>query len=349
MNTLTKNATTVAILAAIAAPGMAIADTTVYGKAHLSFGSVSEDDGTTENSSTAITSHKSRVGVKGEIDTDGASKVIYKLEWEVDMSDNSRDTTSVTGTDTLPADGNIDTITTKDSNHIKSRSQYVGLKGNWGEARIGRDDSPYKIAAKKKIEFLGDTWADYNNIIDKGQDTRNDDSVSYSKKIGPGKLGLMYAAGDDDPAAENAGKSTSIAYDAEFGDFGVALATQTIEESASNDLTGTKLVLSYQIGGTQIGLAYETVEDDGTLDDKNTFLAIKHKLNDTDSVKFAYGTKDQGLAEDATMTALAYEHGMSKAVSLYGLWAAGADNGMNDNSKLAGDSSVLVAGVIAKF
>lgn len=348
MNALTKKATTVAILAAISAPGLVMADATVYGKAHLSFGSVSEDDGTNDNSSTAITSHKSRVGIKGDMDTDGATKVIYKLEWEVDMSDTAKDITSVTGTDT-DTSGDIDEISTKDHNHIKARSQYVGLKGNWGEVRIGRDDSPYKIAAKKKVEFLSDTWADWNNIIDKGQDTRNDDSISYSKKIGPGKLGLMYAAGDDDPAAENAGAGTSIAYDAEFGDFGVALATQTIEQSATNDETGTKLVLSYKLGGTQIGLAYETVEDDGTLDDTNTFLAIKHTLNDTDSVKFAYGTKDQGLTDDATMTALAYEHKMNKAVSLYGLWASGADNGMNDESKLAGDGQALVAGVIAKF
>lgn len=348
MKTLTKNATTIAILAAISAPGLAMADATVYGKAHLSFGSVSEDDGTTDNSSNAITSHKSRVGVKGDMATDGETKVVYKLEWEVDMSDNSRDSTSVTGTDT-DTSGDIDEVTASSSNHIKARSQYVGLKGNWGEVRIGRDDSPYKTAAKKKVEFLSDTWADWNNIIDKGQDTRNDNSISFSKNIGPGKLGLMYAAGDDDPAAENAGAGTSIAYDAKFGDFGVALATQTIEESATNDETGTKLVLSYKLGATQFGLAYETVEDDSTLDDTNTFLAIKHKLNNTDTVKFAYGTKDQGLADDATMTALAYDHKMSKAISLYGLWASGADNGMNDNSKLAGDSSVLVAGVIAKF
>ena len=338
MKFLTKQATA-AVLAAITTPGLAMAEATVYGKAHLSFGSVSEDDGTTDNSSTAITSHKSRVGIKGSMDTDGASILIYKLEWEVDMTDNSKDNTDVNFVDQ----------STQTHNHIKARSQYVGLKANWGEVRIGRDDSPYKIAAKKKVEFLSDTWADWNNIIDKDQDTRNDDSISYSKQIGPGKLGLMYAAGNDDPAAENAGAGTSIAYDADFGNFGVALATQTIEESSTNDVTGTKLVLSYKLGSTQIGLAYETVEDDLTLDDTNTFLAVKHKLNDTDNLKFAYGTKDQGLANDATMTALAYEHSLSKDVTLYGLWASGADDGLNANAKLAGDSTVLVTGVIAKF
>jgi len=66
-------------------------------------------------------------------------------------------------------------------------------------------------------------------------------------------------------------------------------------------------------------------------------------------LKIAYGYKDQGLADDATMTAVLYEHRLKKGLRLYGLWASGADNGLLDESKLAGDSSVLVAGIAAKF
>lgn len=328
MKFLTKKTTAVAVLAAMTAPGLAIAAApTVYGLAHLSVGSVSEDDGTTDNSSTAITSHKSRVGVKGDIDTDGSLKLVYKLEWEIDMDDNAKSS----------------------SDHIKARNQYAGLKDSWGEVRLGRDDSPYKTAGRGNNDFMGNTWADYNNIIDKGQDTRNDNSISYRVKMGPGKLGIMYAAGDDDPAAENLGAGTSIAYDAKFGDLVFALTTQTIEQAPGNDETGTKLVLAYKWDKTRVGMIYETVEDDLTKDDKNTYLGFQQQLGDKDYLKIAYGFKDQGLADDATMTALMYEHRLSKVLRLYGLWAAGADNGLLDESKLAGDSSVLVAGVAAKF
>lgn len=327
MKTFTKNTTAFAILAALAAPGIASAEAILYGKAHLSFGSVSEDDGTTDASSTSVKSHASRAGIKGTVDTDSTAKVIYKFEWEVDMADNAK----------------------ASDDNLKSRSQFVGIKDSWGQVRIGRDDSPYKLAGKKNVEFLSDTWADFNNIIDKGQDTRNDDSIAYWGKIGPGTLAVAYAAGDDTPAAENAGESTSIAYDLKMGNIGFALATQTIEKSASNDETGTKLSLGYKMGSTKLGLMYETVEDDTTLDDTNTFVSVKHGLSKTDSIVFAYGTKDQGTSDDATMTALAYQHKMGKGLEVYGLYADGADGGLNDASKLAGDASAIVVGMVAKF
>ena len=335
MNTLRKNAYALAILAALAAPGMAAAEATLYGKAHLSFGSVSEDDGTTDSSSTAVTSHSSRVGVKGSVDTENTAQFIYKLEWEVDMADEKN----------------------ASADHIKSRSQYVGIKDGWGEVRLGRDNSPYKNAGKKSVEFLSDTWADFNNIIQKSQDTRNDDSIAYWGKMGPGTLGVMYAAGDDDPVSENAGESTSIAYDMKLGNIAFALATQTIKDTEDDldnplgDETGTKLAFGYTMGSTQLGLMYETVDNDAnTIDNKNTLFSVKHGLSKTDSIVFTYGMKDQlGVADDATMTALAYKHKMGKGLELYGLYVNGADGGLADNAKLDGDSSVLVVGMVAAF
>jgi len=327
MKTFNQHATLAAILSALSAPAMSADMPTLYGKAHVSFGSVSEDPGAADTSSTAVTSHSSRVGVKGKIDTASGTQVIYKMEWQVDMTDNAK----------------------ASADHIKSRSQYIGLKDSWGEIRLGRDDSPYKNAGKKNVEHLSDTWADFNNIIDKGQDTRNDDSIAYRKKIGPGKLRIAYAAGDDDPAAQNADENTSIAYDMKMGNIGFAVATQTIERSTTNDETGLKLSFGYTMGATQLGLMVENVEDDLLLDDKNTFFSVKHKLSDANSVVLEYGTKDQGLANDATMTALAFNHKLDKNVTVYALWADGADGGLNDNSGLAGDSSVLVAGIIASF
>ncbi len=207
-----------------------------------------------------------------------------------------------------------------------------------------------KKAGKKNVEHLSDTWADFNNIIDKGQDTRNDDSVSYWGKIGPGKLAIQYAAGDDKAVAENAGESLSLAYDVKMGAIGFAIAHQNIEKSATNDETGLKLSFGYKMGSTKLGLMCEIVEDDDkTVDDNNTYFSVKHGLSKTDSIVFAYGVKDQDLTDDATMTALAYQHMMSKKVTTYVLWADGADNGLKDASKLNGDASALVAGISAKF
>lgn len=327
MKFLNKETVVVAVLAALSMPGLAFAEAQIFGKAHLSFGSLSEDDGVADTSSTAVKSHASRVGVKGEVDTDTDTSVIYRFVWEIDMSDESKSS----------------------NDHIKSREQYVGLKGDWGQLRLGRDDSPYKVAGKKNVEHLSDTYADYNNIIDKGQDTRNSDSLGYSVMAGPGKFAIQYAAGDDTPSAENAGQSYSLAYDMKMGAIGFAIAHQTIEKSATNDETGTKLVLGYKLGNTKLGLIGEVVEDDGALDDTNMLFSVKHNIDKKNAIKFVYGMKDQGLTDDATMTAIAYDHKMGKKVSVYALWSDGTDGGLSDASKLDGDSSAIALGIIAKF
>ena len=234
-------------------------------------------------------------------------------------------------------------------NHIKSRDQYVGLKGDFGQVRIGRDDSPYKKAGKKLVENMSDTHADYNNIIDKGQDTRNDDSIGYWGKIGSAKVAFQYAAGDDKASEENAGDSYSFSYDLKSNNLGFAVAYQSIDKAGSDSEDGMKVVLGYKLGATKLGFINESVKDDSGLDDTNMLFSVKHSFDKKNAIKFAYGTKDQGIANDATMTAIAFDHKMGKKVSVYALLANGADNGLNDATKLADDSSAFALGVVAKF
>lgn len=320
MKHLKLNAISLALATALISP-IAMAETTVYGKGHVSVASIDDDAG----SSIAITSHSSRFGVKGDMKKDDNMTVVYKLEWQVDMSDESSST------------------------QIKARNQYIGLKMTAGEMHLGREDSPYKKAGKKSVEFFSDTYADYNNIVDKGQDVRAKSSISYAAKIGKGKISAMYATGDDSTAGDNAGDMTSIAYDAKFGAITLGLATQTINQTATNDETGTKLVLGYKINKTtQVGFLFENVSDDLTLDDTNTVISVKHKLG-KDAVKFVYGSKDQGLANDATMMAVAYDHKINKSTTAYAIYANGSDDGLDANSGLAGDATVIGGGLVVKF
>ena len=99
MKHLKLNAISLALASSLIAP-VAMAETTVYGKGHISVASIDDDNG----SAIAITSHSSRFGVKGNVKQDGGMEVIYKLEWQVDMTDEAK------------ASGN----------HIKSRSQWIG-------------------------------------------------------------------------------------------------------------------------------------------------------------------------------------------------------------------------------
>ncbi|MCW8956221.1 MAG: porin, partial [Gammaproteobacteria bacterium] len=101
MKALTKKATTVAILAAMAAPGLTMADVTVYGKAHLA---INSNSGVDSSEDVTVSSQNSRFGVKGSQELSEGLKAIYKMEWAVDMTDNN----GKVSLDDADADGQVD-------------------------------------------------------------------------------------------------------------------------------------------------------------------------------------------------------------------------------------------------
>jgi len=308
------------LLIGTALPGIATASPELFGKANLSVASLDDDNG----SSTAVTSHSSRIGVKGSIETKSSIEVSYRLVWQVDMSDDSKSS----------------------DDHLKSREQYVGLKDHWGELRIGRHDTPYKKAGKKNVEFFSDSFADWNNIITKKHDKRADSSVSYYNTVGPAKVSFMYAGGDDSTTGENAGDILSGAADMKFDDISFALAYQDIDTTG----TATKVVVGYKLGDSNFGIVAENIEPEvGNNDTTNTMFSAKHKL-DNYTVKFTYGVAEATTgSDDPTMTALGVDYKIDSNVTLFAYWADGADGGLAADSDLAGEATVIAAGIVAKF
>jgi len=89
-------------------------------------------------------------------------------------------------------------------------------------------------------------------------------------------------------------------------------------------------------------------DEDLKVDDTNLIISAKTKMGQN-AVKFVYGTKDQGLANDATMMAVAYDHKINKSTTAYAIYANGSDDGLNANSGLAGDATVIGGGLVVKF
>lgn len=309
-------------------PGVASAEAQLFGKANLSIASLDDDTG----SSTSVDSHSSRVGIKGELESKGSLQIAYRFVWQIDMADEAASS----------------------NDHLKSREQYISLKDSWGEVRIGRHDTPYKKAGKKSVEFFSDSYADWNNIITKSHDKRADSSVSYYKTLGPAKLSLMYAGGEDTPANDNAGEIISGSVDMKFGDLAFAVAYQDIEVDVVNvapATTATKVVIGYKLGATSVGVAAENIEIVGSPDTTNAMLSIKHKINYANTIKATYGVVEEttpGL-NDPIMTALGIDHKLNDSATAFAYWADGSDGGLAADSKLVGESSVLALGVVVKF
>jgi len=138
-----RNLLALAVGAAIAMPGVALADAaTIYGRMDLSLDRVSIDNDTgganDDGSNWEVNSHASRFGVKGDADLGSGLKALYKIEWQVDADD---------GSDTL-----------------KARNRYVGLSGGFGTVLLGMMDTPLK-SAQGKVDQFNDWSGDIGNVL----------------------------------------------------------------------------------------------------------------------------------------------------------------------------------------
>ena len=296
------------------------AEPAIFGTAKLSVAAVDDDIG----SAFSVSSHSSRVGIKGSSTTTDGLEIIYRFVWQIDMTDEANSS----------------------NDHIKSREQYVGLKDNWGEVRVGRHDTPYKTAGKKHVEFFSDSWGDYNNIIAKPMDIRANDSLSYYKSLDNFDFSVMYAAGDDTPAGDNINDIASAKIEIQSGKLHFAAAFQ----DADNIATGIKLVAGFSADGTQFGFIVENVDPDPTGPSSTNLLAsFKQKLDDSNTLKLAIGQADAAVADDPLMLAAGIDHRLNKDTKVYALLVIGRDNGLLADGKLVGDSSVAAVGIEASF
>ena len=111
-----KRLLAIAIATTLVSPLAANADVTTYGIVHMSVGTV--DTGTSGSvDNWQIRSHASRLGFKGSEDLGNGLSANFKLEYGVDP---------------------------QASPGLSSRNQYLGLKGGFGEVRVGRHDTPLK-------------------------------------------------------------------------------------------------------------------------------------------------------------------------------------------------------------
>ncbi len=131
----------------------AIADEAVdfYGKLNISLQATEEGD----KSFNELKSNASRVGIKGKykLDTDYALEAIYKLEWQVNVTDD---------------DSDKDTLT--------SRNQWIGLKGGFGEVTLGRADTTLKVS-QGKFDLFNDYEGDLKHLFI--GENRVTDSLTY--------------------------------------------------------------------------------------------------------------------------------------------------------------------------
>lgn len=288
----------------------------VYGKAILAVENIDQETNTEDF--WQVASYDSRLGVKGDLDTDiEGLKAIYTIEWQIDMSD--RVTTNEN---------------TSTNNHISARNQFVGLKGGFGEIIAGRNDTPLK-RAQGKVDLFNDRDADIKFLM-AGGEVRSNNIFQYSTpKLGDAfGVSLMIRPGEQTaaptaPAADlenGLADATSASVTYSSGPLYLALALDSDIDGV--DVDTTRLVGQWTAGNFAVGLLHQTAEF-AAEDEEVLFVSAYYNLTDTVKLKVQNGTVDNyggGIDDEGDMTAFGVDFSLSKKTVL-GLLVASREGG----------------------
>ncbi|KJZ03224.1 porin [Pseudoalteromonas piscicida] len=292
---LTKTALALSLLSAFTFQANAEVD--IYGKANVSV--QSSDDGA--GSVTEIKSNASRFGFKGSEKLDSGLEVIYKLEFQVDVSD---------------ADSK------GDKDNITARNQYVGLKGNFGEVVIGRNDTALK-QSQGKLDQFNDLEGDIK-VLFKGEN-RLGDSISYKSPSFNGFRVLGSFIAEDSEEGEN-GFSTALTY----GDTGLKESTIYAAIAADSEVNGydtVRLTVQGKVADFKLGAMYQTQEKvDGSAEADGYLLNAAYKLGNA-TLKAQYQVIDFDAGDKVDGVSVGVDYKLAKNAKVYGFYSTfDADN-----------------------
>lgn len=321
-----KKLLVIAVAAGLIAPAAAMADTTLYGVLSASVGQVKNDGGKAE---TAVESHASRFGVKGSSALDNGLSATYGLEFQTDL------------------DGDT-------SNGITTRNQFVGLKGGFGEVRVGKHDTPHKLATAG-LDNFADTYADsgVNGVL---TERRVENAVAYINKFGPVGVAVAHTTGvgtAGETAAAHSLDANSLMVNYSNGPWYAALGHEAVQTAGKNTKVGlgwkaeaghfANLVYekdSDAIAGTDTGTRKATTEKG-----KAYLVGGGYKMGNV-TLKAQYGEKkfDDAALAKVKQTTLGADYSLGKKTTAY-LLSHKKDVG----NTTAGDTQVTAVGLKTEF
>lgn len=236
----------------LATPLVSGADTTIFGTLNANYGFL-KDNG---NSVDKVRMTGSRLGMKGFTPLAAGIEGTYILEAGVDLQGDE------VKTDT--------------------RQAWVGLRGNLGELRLGRQFGATKVSSAP-VDLFSDQFADYNSILE-SEFTYNQ-SVAYINKFGP--LG-----------------------------FAIELSKDKKYSTADTQITAADAVVNYSQNGVYAALAMMQGKDTlkmSRVTGAYTFFA-GHKIGAT----FEQNRPEDGAGHDAFLVSSGYQAGDSFLKAQYG-------------------------------
>ncbi len=305
----------------------------VYGKAILAVENIDQETNTEDF--WQVASYDSRLGVRGDLDTDiEGLKAIYNIEWQIDMADRS--TTNEA---------------TSSNNHISSRNQWVGLKGGFGEAVAGRNDTPLK-RAQGKVDLFNDRDADIKFLMFGGE-VRSNNTFQYSSpKIADAFTVSIMARPGEQTTAEGTppplpeinnglADATSVSLTYASGPLYLSLAADSDIDGLDTDTT--RIVAQWTADNYGIGVLHQTADLSGPIllanplaetdDEEVTFFSAYYNVTAMTRLKVQSGTlSNYGsiIEADGDATTFGVDFALSKKTIL-GILVASREGGDGSN------------------
>jgi predicted porin len=296
----------------------------VYGKLHVSLSSIDAAGTTSDNY--LLESNASRLGFKGAIPLDGGLTGTYKYEVQADVTDG----------------------TLLDS----QRNTYLGLKGGFGEVRLGRHDSPLKMAQGKFDQF-GDTAGDLKNAGSQDGENRNASAITYLGKFDKLAVNVQLIPGEGNGTTGGQGitDTTSIGVSYKAGPLYVAVANDSYDDTgaaASTDSSMTRIVATYKMGNMQLGLLSQSgVESVTASTNKEDWLGLSFSMkvgsNNKFKVQHITTEDDAAVKTEVTQTTVGFDHKLGKKGTVYAMFNT------YDETGTANDKDTLSVGYVLKF
>ncbi|KKO45477.1 porin [Arsukibacterium ikkense] len=281
-----------AVLATLAVPAMA-ADVSIYGRAHLSVDHL--DNGV--DSGVNVSSNSSRLGFKASTKLEDDMEVFVQLEQNIRFDEGS--------------------------GSFATRDSFVGLKGNFGMARIGFFDTPLKTI-RSRTDMFGDRIGDARNITSGyGQsfDNRYRNGVHYrTPNMNGFTVDFQYTPHNNTGATvqnDRESYSTSLTYTSK-GIY-VAAAYESYEGTDGVDPNALRLGAYYDINSDlRVSALYQKASDVANGDRSVYGVGASYKMGDY-TLRGQYYVAGDADADNsgANMLVLGADRKLGKDLTLY--------------------------------
>jgi len=329
-------------VAGVFATSAAIADVSIYGQANVSYDMVDNDGG---RDSTGVGSNASRLGFKGSEALGGGLSAIWQVESQIAIGNGA---------------GPFDNPGSQTG--VGFRDTFAGLKGDtWGSVRLGRIDTPYKLATRR-MDMFHNTIADNRSLMGIGHDIRTNNTISYTSANYSGfNLGASYFGDQQGTAPQsqtgfynsinNTNEGFSVAGTFDSGPFLATAAYQSNSNgpapaNPSMNSDAWKFALGYSVDQFSINGIVERISarnsTAGNSDSTAWHLSGRYNMSPSDAIKASYTDVDNSISgtqnTGAKQFAIGYDHKMSVRTTMYALYSK-LDNDQGAGYQMGWNSS----------